>query len=995
MRNLKRALSLAVSTVMLIGMMAVGTSAASYADVDSADNVEAIEVMQAVSVMVGDENGNFNPDQNVTRAEMAVVMANLLDLQVEDFVGASIPFTDVPEWAHAYVAACYADGITGGISATEYGSNNSVTSVQAALMLLTALGYFQYSSDFGTDWQVATIREASSNDLFDGVNSARNAALTRNEVAQIALNALEATMVEPDGTPGSVTTSDGTIVNLGSVTYNDRTSSNSQYAAISDDEGDDGRYTVELGEDLFDGDLEKNSSGSDDFQRPAHVWEYNGDEIGTYADSADEIYVVDDEGQSVLDILTDSDYMNYDDDDIASTPDVYINGEEADEDTTIYVGDIVEAFEDDDGVVTDVVVRRYTVAVVDSIDTDLSSTEERNGASVMITLADLDGNEIDDYYDDYDDDEDVLAGYNSAYEEGTVLAVAFYGNETPTSYVAGGQVLDSYVAETASGSITGYRDDSVTMDGTRYYYTGIAANEYSDNSFDFDEDYNVYLTEDGFVIGVDGSTGFSLSDLYYVTGVYRASGSYGGYDYYAQAVSLTDGVVEEIELDVDDEDNVLNDFNCDDDNDYFDTTVAGLYEFDDDIATAKYDDNDAIDDYTVVVGDLDESVDVDDTRINVGGRYYLDSTTQYLAVDDTGSDIEVTAATGGMGADTGSGTVYIIADGRDAVYVVYAGLNASAAADDVIYISDDDYDRVASDQYENADVYFVETGDNETIVFDDRYDANRFYEVDDIDSDDVYTLSDALGNLDSGEVDEDYDDGAINSLVIAQTANGTDHVRSSALTTKVYNGDDEPTLTAGSNTYTFDDVSLANATIIDTRGTSERNGDAYTREITSVSRLDAALDEASVTVDLYLMDGEIVFVAVTEVGGTNPGAGDDEPEVSGTEVLEAYLADSTIAGYVENGIDMTQAAVSSSDVTAYVRAAFEAVENVTIGDEQYDVTVSNVRMNGSYTAPGTGGSTVAEVTVILSAQGTDTSATTQQVTVTVYVTQQADAQEGV
>ena len=145
MRNLKRALSLAVSTVMLIGMMAVGTSAASYADVDSADNVEAIEVMQAVSVMVGDENGNFNPDQNVTRAEMAVVMANLLDLQVEDFVGASIPFTDVPEWAHAYVAACYADGITGGISATQYGSNNSITAVQAALMMMKALGYFQYA----------------------------------------------------------------------------------------------------------------------------------------------------------------------------------------------------------------------------------------------------------------------------------------------------------------------------------------------------------------------------------------------------------------------------------------------------------------------------------------------------------------------------------------------------------------------------------------------------------------------------------------------------------------------------------------------------------------------------------------------------------------------------------------------------------------------------------------------------------------------------------
>ena len=947
MRNLKRALSLAVSTVMLIGMMAVGTSAASYADVDSADNVEAIEVMQAVSVMVGDENGNFNPDKNVTRAEMAVVMANLLDLQVQDFVGASIPFTDVPEWARAYVAACYADGITGGISATEYGSNNSVTAVQAALMLLKALGYFQYSSDFGTDWQVATIREASSNGLFDGVNSPRNAALTRNEVAQIALNALEATMVEPDGTPGSVTTSDGTVVNLGSVTYNDRTSSNSQYAAISDDEGDDGRYTVELGEDLFDGDLEKNSSGSDDFQRPAHVWEYNGDEIGTYADSADEIYVVDDEGQSVLDILTDSDYMNYDDDDIANNVDVYINGEAADEDTTIYVGDIVEAFEDDDGVVTDVVVRRYTVAVVDSIDTDLSSTEERNGASVMITLADLDGNEIDDYYDDYDDDEDVLAGYNSAYEEGTVLAVAFYGNETPTSYVAGGQVLDSYVAETASGSITGYRDDSITMDGTRYYYAGIAAEEYSGDSFDFDEDYNVYLTEDGFVIGVDGATGVSLNDVYYVNGVYRTSGSYGGYDYYAQAVSLIDGVVEEIELDVDEDKNAgvlsvagINDSNT------FDTSVAGLYKFDDDIAEEEYANNDDLDDYTVIVGDLDESVDVDDTRINVGGRYYLDSTTQYLAVDDTGSDIEVTAATGGMGADTGSGTVYIIADGRDAVYVVYAGLNASAAADDVIYISDDDYDRVSSDQYENADVYFVETGDNQTIVFDDDYTAKRFWEVDDIDDEDVYSLN-SVTDLSDTTIDEDTDDGAITSLTIPATTSAIDYLRNSALTTN----DDNSAAIEGRK---FDDVSLANATIIDTRGTSERNGDAYTREITSVSRLDAALDEASVTVDLYLMDGEIVFVAVTAVGDAP-----EEPEEPGETVIswtgDPEITDGTdgtiaVSGTLTNGEDCTMADLDGTlTVTVLSMNSVTGQYDVELVTE--DITVTDGVISGSITVP--------------------------------------------
>ena len=51
MRNLKRALSLALSSVMLLGMMVVGTSAASYPDVDAQDNLEAIEVLEMLGVM--------------------------------------------------------------------------------------------------------------------------------------------------------------------------------------------------------------------------------------------------------------------------------------------------------------------------------------------------------------------------------------------------------------------------------------------------------------------------------------------------------------------------------------------------------------------------------------------------------------------------------------------------------------------------------------------------------------------------------------------------------------------------------------------------------------------------------------------------------------------------------------------------------------------------------------------------------------------------------
>ena len=113
------------------------------------------------------------------------------------------------------MAACYASGVTSGTSATTYGSNDPVTAVQASLMLMKALGYFQYQSDFGGDWQIATIKQASSIDLFNGINTGANDALSRDNVAQLALNALEATMVEPDGTlTGHNTDGLGFVANL-------------------------------------------------------------------------------------------------------------------------------------------------------------------------------------------------------------------------------------------------------------------------------------------------------------------------------------------------------------------------------------------------------------------------------------------------------------------------------------------------------------------------------------------------------------------------------------------------------------------------------------------------------------------------------------------------------------------------------------------------------------------------------------------------------------
>ena len=923
MRNLKRALSLALSTVMLVGMMAVGTSAASYADVDSADNVEAIEVMKAVSVMVGDENGNFNPDKNVTRAEMAVVMANLLDLQVEDFVGASIPFTDVPQWAHSFVAACYADGITGGISATQYGSNHSVTATQAALMLLKALGYFQYSSDFGTDWQVATIKQASNVGLFEGIDSARNAAMTRNEVAQIALNALESTLVEPDGTPGNITTSDGTVINLGSVTYKDRQSSNDKYKAISSEKGSDSdKFTMELGEDLFNGDLEKVAKQSDDFGRPAHVWEYKNDEIVTAADGADETYVVDDNGLKLSTILTDDDYFDLDaKNDIVESPEYVLNAETGDAD--LQKGDIVEVFEDDNGKVKTVVAIRYTAAKIDEVSTDLSNSEEKAGASYSIELVEVnnDSNSIGagTYYDDYDEDDEILNGFSAnTYEEGTVLAVALSAKDNRT-------ILASYVADTATGTVSSYKaNDYVTVDGTKYTMAGKVDGTSKD--FSFEDEYNLYLTSDGYVIAVDGAAAANINDVYYVTGVYMTKSTMGSTKYYAQAVAL-DGTVSEIELEKS-EFEAGGTFNGEATSvDDLDRDVKGLYTLTDKANGDDKSGNDKFnavefksnDNYTVKAnGTLSASVAKDDTNMTVNGtKVYMNKDTNYIAVEKYGDDLDVSTAVGGMKcAKDDADKVLVISnkdDSRTAVYVLYIGddLSSSVVSDEVVYVAEQ------SDE-QNADgwvttLYFMENNSSDDVTVETQVEPGFYYY--DVDEDDVYSLEGVTG-LGNDDVDDDtngWDTLVINESSIYSTQN---------LLTK----------------DNFSDIAFGSAKVIDSRDNIDSDK-IYDKEITSVSNLKNAAKNGNITIRVYVTDGEITFIDVI-------GAGDGvKAPVIGTQPQDATVTAGSITGELTvaaTGNDLTyQWYKDGAKISNETKATLTIPTDLTAGTYTFYVEVTS------------------------------------------------------
>ena len=219
MRNLKRALSLTLASVMLLGMMVVGSSAAAgYDDVSETDNVEAIEVLQTIEVMVGDERG-FGPERSVNRAEMAVVMGKLLNLDY-NYYTATCPFDDVYDWARGWVGACAANGIVSGRGDGVYDPGATVTAVEAASMLMRALGYFKYQSDYANGFEVSTVLQGNNIGIFDGVGSSATEPMTRNQVAQMVLNALQSGMVQPDGNTLNYFDANGNVIATnGKVNY--------------------------------------------------------------------------------------------------------------------------------------------------------------------------------------------------------------------------------------------------------------------------------------------------------------------------------------------------------------------------------------------------------------------------------------------------------------------------------------------------------------------------------------------------------------------------------------------------------------------------------------------------------------------------------------------------------------------------------------------------------------------------------------------------------
>ena len=205
MRNLKRALSLALAAIMLIGMMVVSASAAGlddFSDKDEIVNKDAVSMLTILGVINGKEDGSFfDPAGNVTRAEMAKMIATVLNQGADVdglYVGMNTGLTDVKgHWAESYINYCYSLGIIAGRGNGKFDPAATVTGNEAAKMLLVAAGYdAQLEGLTGNDWAIKTASLASTLGIFDDLTAPTGDPLTRDNAALLIYNALDIEMIQ-------------------------------------------------------------------------------------------------------------------------------------------------------------------------------------------------------------------------------------------------------------------------------------------------------------------------------------------------------------------------------------------------------------------------------------------------------------------------------------------------------------------------------------------------------------------------------------------------------------------------------------------------------------------------------------------------------------------------------------------------------------------------------------------------------------------------------
>ena len=281
---MKKLLALVLALVMTLSLCV--TSNAAYKDAADVDLNEAVDVMTAVGVFQGSD-GKFDPKANLTREQAAKLVAYLqVGQKAADALVGGGKFADVAKdrWSAGYVDYCASIGIAAGVGGGLFDPTGSLTALQFGKMLLGCLGYDAKAEGMvGTDWTINTSKLMASADLLANLDAVTaNSVITREQAAQMMLNALKAPMVEYTNKATSISVNGADVVFGGSTASYVTGKINSVNNIVVDRTNDTTKAgIIELGEKLFPK-LVLDNEAEDDFGRPCRTWTYDKKKVGSF-----------------------------------------------------------------------------------------------------------------------------------------------------------------------------------------------------------------------------------------------------------------------------------------------------------------------------------------------------------------------------------------------------------------------------------------------------------------------------------------------------------------------------------------------------------------------------------------------------------------------------------------------------------------------------------------------------------------------------------------
>lgn len=179
----KRVLSALLAAALTLSLTSTALAVTSRDD--------AAQVLSALDIMNGDENGNLNLSAPVTRAEFVKMLMAASPISVGDVTYVS-PYPDVPasHWAAPYVEAAVTAGYVTGYLDGTFRPSNTITLAEGVVMALRLLGYT--NADFSGSFPAGQMSMYKTLDLDEGITIGQNDTMTRQDAMYLFYNLLTA-----------------------------------------------------------------------------------------------------------------------------------------------------------------------------------------------------------------------------------------------------------------------------------------------------------------------------------------------------------------------------------------------------------------------------------------------------------------------------------------------------------------------------------------------------------------------------------------------------------------------------------------------------------------------------------------------------------------------------------------------------------------------------------------------------------------------------------